>query len=123
MLASYLSEYALEGHRVIHNNVIILLHRLLRAPGRRRSKGDASAHSLHDQMRVVSLNTVPDFESWTPIDPSGTYLLQASVRVQDGSKPESMTIATNELDTLKEMMKGVVELGAAERLSMDTRVR
>ena len=57
------------------------------------------------------------------LDPSGTYILQAAVRVQDGSKVETMTKAVNELLSLKETLKGVVELEMGERLALDTRVR
>ena len=57
------------------------------------------------------------------LDLSGTYILQASVRIQDGSKVESMTKGVNELLGLKETLKGVVELEIGDRLALDTRVR
>lgn len=57
------------------------------------------------------------------LDPSGTYILQAAVRVQDGSKVETMTKGVNELLSLKETLKGVVEMEMGDRLALDTRVR
>ena len=57
------------------------------------------------------------------VDPSGSYLIQASIRVHDGSKVELMNRATAELMNLKELLKGVVDLEMGDRLAMDTRVR
>lgn len=57
------------------------------------------------------------------LDPSGAYVLQAALRVSDGTKPELMARGITELLALKEMLKGVVEMAVAERLSLDTRVR
>ncbi len=57
------------------------------------------------------------------LDTSETYILQAAVRVQDGSKVETMTKGVNELLNLKETLKGVVDLEMGDRLALDTRVR
>jgi mediator of RNA polymerase II transcription subunit 18 len=57
------------------------------------------------------------------LDPSGTYILQAAVRVQDGSKVETMSKGVNELLGLGETLKGVVEMEPGERLALDTRMR
>ena len=64
-----------------------------------------------------------DLSRTRPLDPSGTYILQAAVRVQDGSKMETITKATNELLALKEMLRGCVDLEMGDRLALDTRVR
>ena len=45
------------------------------------------------------------------------------MRVQDGSKVETMTKGSLELLSLKETLKGVVELDMGDRLALDTRVR
>lgn len=66
---------------------------------------------------------LPPFESLLPLDTSGAYLLQATVRVLDGSKPESMVLGINELKGLRELLKGVVELEVSDRLALDTRVK
>ena len=50
-------------------------------------------------------------------------MLQASVRVQDGSKPDIMGRGIKELLALKEALKGCVELEVGDRLALDTRVR
>lgn len=69
------------------------------------------------------MKSLSDHSSWVSLDLSGSYILQASVRVQDGSKPESMTLGITELQAFKEMMKGVVDLEVGDRLAMDTRVK
>ncbi len=50
-------------------------------------------------------------------------MLQAAVRVQDGSKVETMTKAAGELLGLKETLRGCVEMEMGDRLALDTRVR
>jgi len=50
-------------------------------------------------------------------------MLQASARVQDGTKPDSINLAISELKAFKDMMKGVVELEIGDRLALDTRVK
>lgn len=66
---------------------------------------------------LLAINTLQ------PLDPSGMYLLQASIRVQDGNKPESMSMGINELKAFKDLMKGVVEMEVGDRLALDTRAR
>lgn len=67
--------------------------------------------------------SLPPYGSLVPLDPSGGYVLQASARVQDGTKPESINLGINELKAFKDMMKGVVELEIGDRLALDTRVK
>ncbi|KAK4694665.1 hypothetical protein P7C71_g2957, partial [Lecanoromycetidae sp. Uapishka_2] len=102
---SHTSSYLLKGHRFTHLSTNILLYRLLVPPTRS--------------------SQAPPLEISRPqlLDPSGTYMLQAVVRVQDGSKVETMTKGMNELLSLKETLKGVVEMEMGDRLALDTRVR
>lgn len=81
---------------------------------------NTKADSMTDESIFKPLS---DHSSWVPFDRSGSYILQASIRVQDGSKPESMTLGITELQAFKEMMKGVVNLEVGDRLAMDTRVK
>ena len=67
--------------------------------------------------------SLPPYSSLIPLDPSGGYVLQASARVQDGTKPDSINLAINELKAFKDMMKGVVEMEIGNRLALDTRVK
>ena len=66
---------------------------------------------------------IPPFNSMQPIDSSGSYVLQASVRVTDGIKPELVTSATKELLAVQAELKGVVGLRVVDRLALDTRVK
>ena len=105
----------------MHNNVIVLLYRLLRVP--ETNSNPLKVSGGRSEAGPGSLDAVHHLSSWKPLDPSGSYILQASVRVQDGSKPESMSLGTSELQNFKEMLKGVVDLEVGDRLAMDTRVR
>ena len=120
-----MSEYILEGSRVIHNNVVILLHRTMRfsSPSHDRDQNPSTPDQARASTTLGPQRHLPRHNSLIPLDQSGMYTLQASIRVQDGSKPESMTLAINELKALKDMMKGVVDLEVGDRLALDTRVR
>ena len=92
-----------------YQNILILLYRPLRLP---------------ETIDPLAQSQSPlDLTSPKPLDPSGTWILQASIRVQDGSKPEIMTKGMNELKAFKDMMKGVVEMEVGDRLALDTRMR
>ena len=102
----HVSSYTISGHRFTHHSISLLLYRIFLPAS--IEKNDSASDGL-PQPRLL--------------DPSGTYILQASVRVQDGSKVETMTKGVNELLGLKETLKGVVELEIGDRLALDTRVR
>lgn len=99
-----------EGDRFIHQNIILSLHRLLPAPASGGSQGSPPKEA-------------PQLDTLKPLDPSNAYVLQASIRIQEGSKPESISVGINELKAFKELMKGVVELDVGDRLALDTRVK
>ena len=103
----HVSTYTISGHRFTHHSTSILLYRITLPP---TTVEDDSASGEQPQAPRL-------------LDPSGTYILQASVRVQDGSKVETMTKGVKELLNLKETLKGVVELEIGDRLALDTRVR
>lgn len=106
----YVSEYILDGHRYILGNIIIVVHRIFLYPNSIPNQ-DAPRPSL------------PPFDSLELLDPSGAYILQASVRLADDGKPEITAQASNALRQFQERMKGIVNLDVAERLSLDTRVK
>ena len=66
---------------------------------------------------------IPAEDECKLLDASGAYTLQAAVRVVDASKPEVVNRATSELLRFKNVMKGIVDMRAVERLSLDTRVK
>jgi len=106
----YVTEYYTEGHRFVHDNDIITLSRMLQEPG---------ARNVETSPRAV----LPTFGALKPLDPSGSYLLEAKIRVQDLKSAAVSDKAVKELNNFKEQMKGCVELRAPERLSLDTRVK
>ena len=105
----YLNEYVLEGHRFILNNAILLLHRILQYP------------DIHTDPSPRS--TLPPFLSLVPVDASGAYLLEVKLRLSDGSNPALVNIGNQEMEHLKTMLRGVVDLIVPDRLALDTRVR
>ena len=57
------------------------------------------------------------------VDPAGSFQLEASVMVTDGSKPELMETAFAELGAFRDLLDGVVGWSEVERLVLDSRVK
>lgn len=106
----FITEYYVEGHRYVHGNVVILLHRVLHEPGVR---------SVQEAPKV----NLPSFAGLDLLDPSGAYILEAKVRVQDFNNGTVLEGAVSELKKFQTQMKGCVELALPDRLSLDTRVK
>ncbi|KAF1960145.1 hypothetical protein CC80DRAFT_286787 [Byssothecium circinans] len=106
----FVSEYYIEGHRFVHGNVIVFLHRILHEPGVR---------SLETAPKVE----LPAFTALQPLDPSGAYILEAKVRVQEFNNTVVLDGGVRELLGFQEQMKGCVELALPDRLSLDPRVK
>lgn len=103
---------------MIYNNIILLLHRPYTVPSHAIPKStDGSVTG------PIPWTRFPPLETLALLDASGTFNLQASIRIQDGMNLETMSIAINELKAFKEMMKGIVEMEVGDRLALDTRVK
>lgn len=109
-LNSFTTAFYMKGERFTNQSISLLLYRIF-VP--------APTDDDSELMRVPKAEK----ELGEKLDRSAGYMLQASVRVQDGSKVELINSAIKELNGLKETLKGVVELEAGERLAMDTRLR
>jgi len=107
--SSCVKEFFLEGHRFVHKNVVLTVFRLLRANA--------------IQPPSAPMATLPSLESLVPLDPSGGFVLEARVRVDDRSKPKLVSAATDELNAFREMMRSSIDMKAPDRLALDTRVR
>ncbi|KAL5120564.1 hypothetical protein ACEQ8H_001583 [Pleosporales sp. CAS-2024a] len=106
----YVTEYFVQGHRFVHGNVIVFLHRVLHEPGVR---------SLQQKPKTK----LPDFAALQLLDMSGAYILEAKVRVQDFKDAATLESGVNELKEFQKQMMGCVELSLPDRLSLDTRVK
>ncbi|KAI9806186.1 MAG: hypothetical protein M1825_006301 [Sarcosagium campestre] len=121
---SFVNEYIVDGYRLVYENVIILLHRILRFPSPPESEQGERISTENENLTATGPREhLSPLSTLEPLDPSGAYLLQSSICVLDGSKPESMTVGINELKRFKEMMKGVVDLEIGDRLALDTRLK
>lgn len=89
---------------------MISLHRILHEPGVR---------NLQTEPKV----NPPAFESLQLLDQSGTYILEAKVRVQDYKDAAVLESGVDELRKFQTQMRGCVELTLPDRLTMDTRVK
>ncbi|KAK3071340.1 hypothetical protein LTR53_008808 [Teratosphaeriaceae sp. CCFEE 6253] len=107
----YINQYlATPGHRYVHNNVVIRIGRILSVP-----EGTGALEALDAP--------IPTLTDCKPLDPSGTYYLEACVRVEDGTNSKLVEQATAELMAFKKQVEGAIDLRVPERLSLDTRVK
>ncbi|KAF2018170.1 hypothetical protein BU24DRAFT_344776 [Aaosphaeria arxii CBS 175.79] len=106
----FVSEFYIEGNQYVLGNVVIFLHRILHEPGVR---------SLETEPKI----DLPSFSALSPLDPSGAYILEAKIRVQDLNNPALLDTGIQELQGFKKHMKGCVELHVPDRLTLDTRVK
>jgi len=115
---NYVSEYLIQGHQLIYNNIILSLQRSFIVPP---ELGAESGNGVPPGPTPVK--KLPSLRKRNLFDPSGTFILQASVRVQDGTKPESMALAIAELTSFRDVMRGIVDMEVGDRLALDTRSR
>lgn len=108
---SYISEYIIEGNTFILDDIVIFLHRVLNFPA--DAQEDLKAPRRH----------LPPLKELQPLDPSGGYVLQAAITVQESNNPDLLRAASQHLLALKERLKAVVKLEPADRLALDTRAR
>jgi mediator of RNA polymerase II transcription subunit 18 len=102
------NEFFVEGHRFVHKNMVLTLFRLLRAG---------------DMPQQAPLTVLPGLEALKPLDVSGAFVLEACVRIDDRTKPNLVSAASDELGAFRDLMKGSVDMKVPERLALDTRVR
>lgn len=115
------TQYLARGHRFVHGNVVvkICLHYVSRA-------GTSDQDTLADLkgLPVPKLEDDVEFSQiWQPLDPSGTLLIEATVRIADSNNEKLRGTATEELLTFKSEMAGAVDLFMPDRLALDTRVK
>lgn len=105
-----MTEYCVQTQRVVSRDILLSLQRILCfVPG------------VPDQSSPQQ--SLPPLSSLTLLDPSGAFLLEAKVQVDDRTKQTLVQRAFDQLNWLKSELKGVVELRAPERLALDTRVK
>ncbi|KAJ5536903.1 hypothetical protein N7513_010089 [Penicillium frequentans] len=109
---SFVTEYVVEGDVFIHNDITIFLHRVLHYPV-----------AEHEHESWMPRQQLPAFTEMAPLEKTGSYVLQASIIVQDGSNQETMKTASQHLFGLREQLKSAVKLEQADRLSLDTRAK
>lgn len=107
-MSRFVTELVSEGHRLIHKNVILTLFRLVR---------------VSDEAVTAPAEKLPLVESLKPLDPSGAFVLEARIRIDDRTKPTLVSQATDDLNKFKNLMRGSVDMRAPDRLALDTRVR
>jgi len=105
-----LHEYYVEGQRFTCRDIAISIYRHLLP-----QKPDEGAAEVKDDM--VKLDDMK------LLDPSGAFVVEATVRIDDRTKPALVQTATEELNWFRSEMKGSIDMRVPERLSLDTRVR
>ncbi|KAJ5224095.1 hypothetical protein N7468_008637 [Penicillium chermesinum] len=106
----FVTEYVVEGDMFTYGDIVLFLHRVLHYP----------STSLEDKEPRKHL---PALSEMSVMEKSGSYVLQASMTVLDGSNQETMKTASRHLFALREKLRSAVKLEMADRLSLDTRAK
>ena len=101
------AQYIASGHRFIQNNTIIRIYRIL----------------PYTSETSPLLRAPPVVAELTPLDPSGAYIVEACIRVEDRSNARLNDQATKELLEFKKTLDGAIDLHVPDRLALDTRVK
>ena len=110
IICSLVNAYIVEGQRLICKDIILTMHRVL-------------YYKDADRAQAMPHADLPLLEDLILLDLSGAFLLEASIRIDDRTKPVQVQKATEELKWFKNEMRGSVDLRTPERLALDTRVR
>ena len=98
----------------MYNNIVLLLHKPLLPP------------AANDPSAPLDLSSRDVVDGLKPLDPSGAYVLEARLEILDapGQLPSNdlLNRGMKEMARFKEMMRGVVDLRAVERMAMNTRI-
>jgi mediator of RNA polymerase II transcription subunit 18 len=100
----------MDGWRFVHGNVVIFLHRILHQPG------------LRDVQKAPQA-TLATWSDLKLFDPSGAFMLNAMVRIEDFEDAALLDAAVDELKQFQAQMKGCVNMDLPDRLMLDTRVK
>ena len=110
-LQRFITEYLVQGDIFIYNDIVLFLHRALFYPPEDNNDSPQS------------LRRLPPIKEMIPLEKSGSYVLQAAIRVQDGNNQETMKAASQQLLALREQLRTAVRLEQADRLALDPRAK
>ena len=99
------------GHRFVSNNVVIRIFRVL-FPAQQQLPADKILEGPPLPVSELSI-----------LDPSGTYVVEVSVRMEDRKNTKIAEQAVAELRVFKQSVEGVIDLRVPDRLALDTRVK
>ncbi|KAF2273224.1 uncharacterized protein EI97DRAFT_496154 [Westerdykella ornata] len=106
----FVTEYYVSGHRFMHGNIELTLYRILHEPDVRLSQ---------TAPKIV----LPSLDDLKLVDPSGAYLVEAKLRVEDINIEPLARQCCQEMNEFREMMKGCVNFEAPDRLELDYRLK
>lgn len=98
------------GHRFVSGNIIVRIFRIL----------IATQIPPADKLLMGTPPTTAELEI---LDPSGTYMVEVSIRMEDRKNTKIAEQAHAELKAFKQNMEGCIDLRMPDRLSLDTRVK
>lgn len=104
------------------DDMVLFLHRVLNLPENSPPPPQQQQQPQQPTPKTP-VQSLPPFKNLSLLDPSGGYILQACVTVQDSGNPDLLKAASQRLLALKEQLKSIVRLEPADRLSLDTRIK
>jgi mediator of RNA polymerase II transcription subunit 18 len=106
----FLGQQYFLGHRFVIGNVIVRIFRVL------------VTHQLLPADKVLEGLPLP-LSDLQLLDPSNTYMVEVSVRMEDRKNTKIAEQAIAELQSFQNAVDGVIDLRVPQRLALDTRVK
>jgi mediator of RNA polymerase II transcription subunit 18 len=106
----FLGQQYFLGHRFVIGNVIVRIFRVL------------VTHQLLPSDKVLEGLPLP-LSDLQLLDPSNTYMVEVSVRMEDRKNTKIAEQAIAELQSFQNAVDGVIDLRVPQRLALDTRVK
>lgn len=116
MSNSFTNEHVADVYRFVHEDMTFTVFRCLLHPDDEGTIGRPSTGASPPPR-----SQLPAFENLRLFDQADGWVLKASLKVEDGSKPADMQAATDILMKAKLDLAGSFDLVAPDRFSLDTR--
>nr|OQO22499.1 hypothetical protein B0A51_08676 [Rachicladosporium sp. CCFEE 5018] len=102
-----------DGHRCVNGNVIITIYRIF-----------ATNTLLPSTSEILLLSPPCNASQLGHLDPSGAYVIEAIVRIENGTDLKFADLARKELFAFcRDYLQGVITFQVPDRFAMDTRVK
>lgn len=109
-ISRYVQRYYVEGQNFYNQDTTLFLHRVRELP------------ALQPDQSPTDISQLPPPDRCRLLDPSESWILEASIDITDGKSQELRDRAMRQLLSMRETLAPAVKLEKPDRLALDTRI-